>query len=204
MGVESLGMIEVRGFLGAVVAADSALKAAEVYLQAFHITRGGLVTVLLTGDVAAVNAGVDAGVASVDNFGCLISKRVIARLDSQTVILTQPNSPARGNEHGNSIRNESSTLTVSEQKLPAVQENGENDYTRKQNATKNSSTKQNDQSSKDWVTDAKGLERMRVIDLRKQAYQMNIKTLTKKQIKMGTKRVLIQAILKELQRRDNT
>jgi hypothetical protein len=45
---------------------------------------------------------------------------------------------------------------------------------------------------------------MRVVDLRKQAYHMNIQTLTKKQIKMGNKRTLVQAILDDLQRRNNS
>ena len=61
MAIESLGMIEVKGFLGAVVSADAALKASDVSLLDLEITRGGLVTVLLIGDVAAVNAAVDAG-----------------------------------------------------------------------------------------------------------------------------------------------
>ncbi|WP_054732711.1 BMC domain-containing protein [Secundilactobacillus similis] len=89
MAVESLGMIEVRGFLGAVVAADAALKAANVQLSDMPITRGGLVTVLLTGDVAAVNASVDAGVAIIEDFNCLISQHVIARMDNQTAVMAQ-------------------------------------------------------------------------------------------------------------------
>lgn len=93
MTVESLGMIEVKGFLGAVVVADAALKAAEVDLRDLRITRGGLVTVLLTGDVAAVNAGVDAGIASIDQFDCLISEHVIARMDGQTNAMVQSPTP---------------------------------------------------------------------------------------------------------------
>lgn len=60
------------------------------------------------------------------------------------------------------------------------------------------------ESQENWVTDRGALEQMRVVDLRKQAYRMNIQTLTKKQIKMGTKRTLVQAILDDLQRRNES
>ncbi|WP_054732713.1 hypothetical protein [Secundilactobacillus similis] len=76
----------------------------------------------------------------------------------------------------------------------------------KQPATQTSSTPQKPITGdeKTWVTDKQELEKMRVVDLRRQAYRMNIKTLTKKQIKMGNKKTLVQAILDDLQRRDNT
>lgn len=58
---EALGLIEVTGFLGAVVAADTCLKAANVELIRCEVIKGGLTTVELTGDVGAVNAAVEAG-----------------------------------------------------------------------------------------------------------------------------------------------
>lgn len=53
---EALGLIEVTGFLGAVVLADTCLKATNVELIQCEVIRGGLTTVELTGDVGAVNA----------------------------------------------------------------------------------------------------------------------------------------------------
>ncbi|MBC2215056.1 BMC domain-containing protein [Listeria welshimeri] len=81
---EALGLIEVTGFLGAVVAADSCLKAANVELIRCEVIKGGLTTVELSGDVGAVNAAVEAGKAATESLGCLISSHVIARLSEET------------------------------------------------------------------------------------------------------------------------
>ena len=197
MTVESLSMIEVKGFLGAVVVADAALKAAEVDLRDLRITRGGLVTVLLTGDVAAVNAGVDAGIASIDQFDCLISEHVIARMDGQTNAMVQSPTP------------ELKKVVMS--KFPESKQEIDNINSPKTEASHDSDSLVESHvaiesvgSQENWVTDRGALEQMRVVDLRKQAYRMNIQTLTKKQIKMGTKRTLVQAILDDLQRRNES
>ncbi|MBC1494113.1 BMC domain-containing protein [Listeria welshimeri] len=84
MSNEALGLIEVTGFLGAVVAADTCLKAANVELIRCEVIKGGLTTVELTGDVGAVNAAVEAGEAATESLGCLISSHVIARLSEET------------------------------------------------------------------------------------------------------------------------
>ncbi|MGE8075196.1 BMC domain-containing protein [Listeria welshimeri] len=81
---EALGLIEVTGFLGAVVVADTCLKAANVELIRCEVIKGGLTTVELTGDVGAVNAAVEAGKAATESLGCLISSHVIARLSEET------------------------------------------------------------------------------------------------------------------------
>ncbi|EAH4436397.1 TPA: BMC domain-containing protein [Listeria innocua] len=81
---EALGLIEVTGFLGAVVAADTCLKAANVELIRCEVIKGGLTTVELTGDVGAVNAAVEAGKAATESLGCLISSHVIARMSEET------------------------------------------------------------------------------------------------------------------------
>ncbi|EAD5686219.1 BMC domain-containing protein [Listeria innocua] len=81
---EALGLIEVNGFLGAVVAADTCLKAANVELIRCEVIKGGLTTVELTGDVGAVNAAVEAGKAATESLGCLISSHVIARMSEET------------------------------------------------------------------------------------------------------------------------
>ncbi|ENE7827302.1 BMC domain-containing protein [Listeria innocua] len=81
---EALGLIEVTGFLGAVVAADTCLKAANVELIRCEVIKGGLTTIELTGDVGAVNAAVEAGKAATESLGCLISSHVIARMSEET------------------------------------------------------------------------------------------------------------------------
>lgn len=79
--MQALGMIETRGILAAVEAADAMLKAADVALVERTKVGGGLVTVTVTGDVAAVTAAVDAGAAAVERLGtdCLQTRHVIPR-----------------------------------------------------------------------------------------------------------------------------
>lgn len=77
--MKALGMIEVYGYLAAVEALDSALKAANVSLRDVVKVRGGLVTVMVEGDVGAVKAAVDASAAAADRVGTVVSVHVIPR-----------------------------------------------------------------------------------------------------------------------------
>jgi len=80
---KALGLIEVRGKLGAILAADAAIKAANVILLGSEVIRGGLTTIYVIGDVAAVKAAIEAGEVAVANKNCLISSHVIPRLNDQ-------------------------------------------------------------------------------------------------------------------------
>lgn len=77
--MKALAMIEVYGYLTAVEALDSALKAANVNLFQVICTRGGLVTVLITGDVGAVRAAADAAAVAAQKVGSVLSVHVIPR-----------------------------------------------------------------------------------------------------------------------------
>ncbi|EPT7268216.1 BMC domain-containing protein [Listeria monocytogenes] len=92
---EALGLIEVTGFLGAVVAADTCLKAANVELIQCEVISGGLTTVELTGDVGAVNAAIEAGKAATEDLGCLVSSHVIARMSEDTKAFFVPQEEAK-------------------------------------------------------------------------------------------------------------
>ena len=83
--MEALGMIETKGLLAAIESADAMLKAAEVRLLERTFTGGGLVTITITGDVAAVKASIDAAAAAVSRLGAelLISQHVIPRPHSE-------------------------------------------------------------------------------------------------------------------------
>ena len=76
--MEALGMIETYGLVPSIEAADAMLKAAEVKLLERTFVKGGLVTVTVTGDVAAVKASVDAGAAAAARLGerCLVTQHV--------------------------------------------------------------------------------------------------------------------------------
>ncbi len=75
----SLGMIETKGLVGAIEAADAMVKSANVQLVGKEQVGGGLVTVMVRGDVGAVKAATDAGAAAAEKVGELISVHVIAR-----------------------------------------------------------------------------------------------------------------------------
>lgn len=75
----ALGMVETKGLVGAIEAADAMVKAANVTLIGKEQIGAGLVTVLVSGDVGAVKAATDAGAAAADRVGELISVHVIPR-----------------------------------------------------------------------------------------------------------------------------
>jgi len=79
MPLEALGMVETKGFVGAVEAADAMVKAANVQLLGKEYIGAGYVTVFVRGDVGAVKAATDAGAAAARRVGELISVHVIPR-----------------------------------------------------------------------------------------------------------------------------
>jgi ethanolamine utilization protein EutM len=79
----ALGLVETKGLVGAIEAADAGLKAANVRLLATERVDAGLVTVMFGGDVAAVKAAVDAAAAAAERVGHLVSSHVIPRPNPQ-------------------------------------------------------------------------------------------------------------------------
>ena len=76
---EALGMVEVRGYVALVEAADAMLKAARVELVKYESVDAGYVTAIVRGDVAAVKSAVDAGAAAAARIGEVFSVHVIPR-----------------------------------------------------------------------------------------------------------------------------
>lgn len=76
---EALGMIETKGLVGSIEAADAMVKSANVVLTGYEKIGSGLVTVFVRGDVGAVKAAVDAGAAAADKVGQVVSVHVIPR-----------------------------------------------------------------------------------------------------------------------------
>ncbi len=76
---EAIGMIETRGYTGSIEASDAMVKAANVSLVKTIPIGGGLITVLVKGDVGSVKAAVDAGAKAAGKVGELISSHIIAR-----------------------------------------------------------------------------------------------------------------------------
>jgi ethanolamine utilization protein EutM len=75
----ALGMVETRGLVGSIEAADAMVKAANVTLIGSEYVGGGFVTVMVRGDVGAVKAATDAGAAAAKRVGELVSVHVIPR-----------------------------------------------------------------------------------------------------------------------------
>jgi len=84
----ALGMVETKGLVAAIEAADAMVKAANVSLEGYEKIGSGLVTVMVRGDVGAVKAATDAGAAAAQSVGELVSIHVIPRPhgDVETII----------------------------------------------------------------------------------------------------------------------
>lgn len=100
--MKALGLIETKGTLAAVEAADAMVKAADVTLVEKTRVGGGLVTITVTGDVAAVQAAVDAGTAAVERIAAssLAAKLVIPRPHEELEILFTPKGPGGKTDPG--------------------------------------------------------------------------------------------------------
>lgn len=83
----ALGMIETKGLVGAIEAADAMVKAANVTLIKKEKVGGGLVTVMVRGDVGAVKAATDAGAAAAERIGELVSVHVIPRPHNEVDVI---------------------------------------------------------------------------------------------------------------------
>ncbi len=81
----AIGLIETRGLVAAIEALDASLKAANVEFISYRFTTGGLICVIVTGDVGAVRAAVDAGSAAAAKVGELVASHVIPRPADDTL-----------------------------------------------------------------------------------------------------------------------
>lgn len=97
MSLDALGMIETRGLVGAIEAADAMVKAARVSLIGKEKIGGGYVTVMVRGDVGAVKAATDAGASAAEKVGELVSVHVIPRPHSEVEMML-PQRPSGGDE----------------------------------------------------------------------------------------------------------
>jgi len=100
INTNALGMVETKGLVGAIEAADAMVKSANVNLVGKEQVGGGLVTVMVRGDVGAVKAATDAGAAAAEKVGELVSVHVIPRPHMEVDAILpkgRPSQPAPGN-----------------------------------------------------------------------------------------------------------
>jgi len=209
MKESTLGLLETYGFVGAVEGLDVALKSANVKLVSCEFVTGGIVTILITGDVASVKASIEAACSAVDRLGSLRNAHVIARAEENVWNILD------GKKKDSSKKTDE--MSVSDKILPTKveSENTDNDV---KDAIDNIEEEKLDtvdaiQESEDdsiAIEDKKDiklsfenreeLEALKVPELRTIARELKERkklSLTKKQIKFSKKDQLIEAILKE-------
>ena len=103
--MDSYGYVETRGLVTAIEAADAALKAANVTLTNYYYVKGGIVTIEVAGDVAAVNAAVDAASESARRLGNFLSCNVIARVASETKKILISDIGKKSDKKGAAVQN---------------------------------------------------------------------------------------------------
>ena len=177
--MQALGMIEVYGYLTAVEALDSALKAANVSRLGVEKVRGGLVTVLVEGDVGAVKAAMDASAAAAERVGTVISVHVIPRpADDVTRMLKggkepeEPTPPEPEKPSEPEISSEPDTLSKPESEAVKAEEG--------------------EKAPQDVTVEE--MQTMGVDALRRLARALEIKNMTRAEIRFAKKQELIQKI----------
>ena len=177
--MQALGMIEVYGYLTAVEALESALKAANVSRLGVEKVRGGLVTVLVEGDVGAVKAALDASAAAAERVGTVISVHVIPRpADDVTRMLKggkkpeEPTPPEPEKPSEPEIASEPDTLPEPESEAVKAEEG--------------------EKAPQDVTVEE--MQTMGVDALRRLARALEIKNMTRAEIRFAKKQELIQKI----------
>ena len=198
--MKALGMIEVYGKLAAVEALDSALKAANVELVDVTRVGGGLVTVMIAGDVGATKAAIDAAEASAARVGRVISVHVIPRPSEDVGHMVA----RKGTKENLQVEIEEQEETITEDKEEITEDKEEitEDKVLEQiNEEIEEPTKEETQpkalteiKQKKEVITKESLQNMTVANLRSLARQLEITNMTRKQIRFATKEDLVRSI----------
>ncbi|WP_067516469.1 BMC domain-containing protein [Endozoicomonas ascidiicola] len=180
---EAAGFIETFGYLAAVEAADVCVKTANVSLVAKQNVGGGLVTVIVRGDVGAVKAAVEAGTMAADRVGKVISSHVIARPVAELDVLLGC--------HVEQVVEEAAPVVetqpdVAEETTLAVKDAADSDALSVE--------------TPEGVMTADELKAHKTVELRNMARQLPGFSLSKQEIKFANKATLIQAMIEYHQR----
>lgn len=196
--MKALGLIELLGYCPAVVALDTALKTAEVSFQQISKIDKGIVSLTVTGDVAAVQAAMDAAAAAAEQVGQVLYVYVIPRPHEEVdeMLTPPPTAPV-------SVPQASSNAKTSDDKKEErVMEEAVNMVELVEDADESA------QASAKTPADLKALaesltlevlEGMTVKELRTVARDLNVTNMTRKEIRFGKKEDLIASICKYLE-----
>ncbi len=186
--MKALGMIETRGLVASIEAADAMVKAANVTLTCKEHVGGGLVTVMVRGDVGAVKAAVDAGAAAAERVGELVSVHVIPRPHEELEgILTTP-APVTPTPKPPREPAEAPPAPVSPPPVPQPEPQPDPEVpAEEEKAEEGEAVQLSD------LTD-EVLEAMPVVKLRSVARSVGLDTMTRKEIRFAKKEELVAAI----------
>ena len=186
--MKALGMIETRGLVASIEAADAMVKAANVTLTCKEHVGGGLVTVMVRGDVGAVKAAVDAGAAAAERVGELVSVHVIPRPHEELEgILTTP-APVTPTPKPPREPEEAPPAPVSPPPVPQPEPQPDPEVpAEEEKAEEGEAVQLSD------LTD-EVLEAMPVVKLRSVARSVGLDTMTRKEIRFAKKEELVAAI----------
>ena len=185
--MKALGMIETRGLVASIEAADAMVKAANVTLTCKEHVGGGLVTVMVRGDVGAVKAAVDAGAAAAERVGELVSVHVIPRPHEELECMLTTPAPVTPTPKPPKEPEKVQEPPVSEPPAPQPEPQPEPEAPAEEKAEEGESLQLAD------LTD-EVLEAMPVVKLRSVARSVGLDTMTRKEIRFAKKEELVAAI----------
>lgn len=185
----ALGLIETFGYIGAIAGADAAVKAAVVTIKRMEIVKGGIVTVLFTGDVGAVKAAIEAGEAEASRVGKLRTSHVIASISEDVAEI---------------LFNKSKQVEIVEEKIEEVQEvsiQEEKEELEEKLEIKQMQARTVKSPGGIVKKSREELLAMKVVKLRNMARNLDGIEIEKNRIKFANKNQLVNAILAYYERR---
>lgn len=191
--MNALGLIETKGLVAAIEAADAMVKAANVTLLKKEHVGAGLVTIMVRGDVGAVKAATDAGAAAAERIGELRSVHVIARPHEDLEPMLRPKHPTNGPTKADLPDRTSHNAAV-----PAF---SDPDWMTAQVSAETESVPEQQPEVQLENLTCEELERMTVTKLRALARTLNVDSMTRKEIRFASKEVLVDAISDFLENR---
>jgi microcompartment protein CcmL/EutN len=214
---KSIGIIETHGMVAAYEGVDAALKAASVVLVSKQLADAGLVTMTFEGDVASVQAAVEAAVASVKRMGRPVVGHVIPRLSDEVLDIIEwdqlKEKPQEPNAPSCDINQEvKAVLEELDEEIEAI-ENGDFESAEEMLEPETETENSNDEISetegrasdsvsfggKNYNVFKKGgIDRLKVVQLRQLARELKIDSMDRSKIKFANKTELLSAIRKHM------
>ena len=183
---KSIGILEAYGAIATYVAVDAALKASNVEILSREYVDGGLVTIVIEGDVSSVKAAIDAGVLEGEKLKCKIYGHVIASFSE---------SASNVIEEKDKVKKKKKIISkelIKEKVEEEIVEKVANETVQKEE-TKDTKIELN----------IKDLENMKVVELRKIARDINVKGIERSKIKMANKEELLKLIKNHMKGEQN-